>query len=108
MGVSLIGFIGNEIGAEGGDKAADGDAEGWTWGFRKILVTRENNDLSEELADGGTDDDFLTWDPISGRAGSAVWDLVERVFCHFGSPSVIATDMGVDGVQFNPLQMNCK
>jgi hypothetical protein len=64
MGVSLIGFIGNEVGTEGGNESADGDAEGWTWGFRKILVTRENNDLSEELADGGTDDDFLTGYPL--------------------------------------------
>src|ERR1700723_1276829 len=68
IGVSLIGFIGNEIGAEGGNESTDGDAEGWTWGFRKILVTRENNDLSEELADGGADDDFLTWDPLGWGA----------------------------------------
>src|ERR1700679_939345 len=64
MGVFLIGFIGNEVGAEGGDKSTDGDAEGWTWGFRKILVTRENNDLSEELADGAADENFLTGDPL--------------------------------------------
>src|ERR1700744_1965320 len=62
--VSLVGLIGNEIGAECGDETADGNTEGWAWGFRKILVTRENNDLPEELSDGGADDDFLTGYPL--------------------------------------------
>src|ERR1700691_3349487 len=65
--IELSLLVWNEIGAEGGDETADGDAEGWAWGFRKILVTRENNDLSKELADGGADDDFLTGDPLGWR-----------------------------------------
>jgi hypothetical protein len=74
MELSLL--VWNEIGAEGGDESADGNAKGWGGRLRKILVTRENNDLPEELTDDGADDDFLAWDPVPWRAGRLINDGV--------------------------------
>jgi hypothetical protein len=62
-------FVWDEISADGSDKATDGNAKGGAWGFRQILVTRENNDLAEELSNDGADGDRLRGLPTGWRLG---------------------------------------